>query len=120
MLPLGRDLAVSSDSHVASHVTWKGMSSMGVSSSSECMRVRCSGLKPLPMCWQSCFVVRWSVLSWFAWYIVLCRSVLRPVISVICSGAGLFVSGVGRVSGMCVVRRLFGMVFVVDADIRLA
>ena len=111
---------MSSEIHVAFHVARKGMSSMGVSSSSECMRVRCSGLKPLSMCWQSCFVVRWSVLSWLAWYIVLCRSVLRSVISVMSSGAGLVVSGEGRVSGMLVVRRLLGLILMVEAVIRLA
>ena len=47
VLPLGRDLTVSSESHVDFHVAWNGMSSMGVSSSSGCMRVMCSGLKPL-------------------------------------------------------------------------
>ncbi len=119
-MPLGRDLAVSSEIHVAFYVARKGMSSMGVFSSSECMRVRCSGLKSLSMCWQSCFAVRWSVLSWLAWYIVLCRSVLRSAISVMSSGAGLVVSGVGRVSGMCVGRRLFGLMLVVEAVVRLA
>ena len=111
---------MSSEIHVAFHVARKGMSSMGVSSSSGCMRVSSFGVKPLSMCWQSCFAVRWSVLSWLAWYIVLGRSVLRSVISVICSGAGFVVSGVGRVSGICVIRRLFGLMLVVETVIRLA
>ncbi len=111
---------MSSEIHAAFHVAWKGMSRMGVSSSSGCMRVSCAGVKPLSMCWQSCFTVRCSVLGWLAWYIVLCRSVLWSVISVMNIGAGLFVSGVGRVSGMCVAGRLFGLMFVVEAVIRLA
>ena len=110
---------MSSESHVDFHVAWKGMSSMGVSSSSECMRVRCSGLKPLLMCWHSCFAVRWSVFSCLAWYIVLCRSVFLSVISVISSGAGFVVSGIGRMSGICVIVRLFGLMLVVGAIIRL-
>ena len=111
---------MSSESHVDFHVAWKGMSSMGVSSSSGCMRVRCSGLKPLSMCWQSCFAVRWSVFSCLAWYIVLCRSVFLSVISVIRSGAGFVASRVGRVSGICALGRLFWLVFLVEAVIRLA
>ena len=110
---------MSSESHVGFHVAWKGMSSMGVSSSSGCMRVRWSGLKPLSMCWQSCFAVRWSVFNCLAWYIVLCRSVFLSVISVTRSGAWFVVSGVGRMSGICVIVRLFGLMFVVDAIIRL-
>ncbi len=120
MLPLGRDLAVSSEIHAAFHVAWKGMSRMGVSSSSGCMRVSCSGVKPLPMCWQSCIAVRWSVLSWLAWSIVLCRSILWSVISVTCSGAGFVVSGVGRVTCICVAGRLFGLMLVMGVVIRLA
>ncbi len=84
------------------------------------MRERCSGVKPLSMCWHSCFAVRWFVLNWFTWYIVLCSSVLWSVISVIISGAGFGVSGVGRVSGICVAGRLFGLMVVVGAVIRLA
>ncbi len=80
----------------------------------------CVGVKPLSICWQSCFVVRWSVLSWLAWYIVLCRSVLWSVISVMCSGAGFGVSIVSRVSGMGVAGRLFGVMFAVEVCIRLA
>ena len=111
---------MSSEGHVDFHVAWKGMSSIGVSSSSECMRVRCCGLKPMLMCWQSCFAVRWSVFSCLAWYIVLCRSVFLSVISVIRSGAGFVVSGVGRVSGICALGRLFWLMLVVGVDIRLA
>ncbi len=37
-----------------------------------------------------------------------------------CSGAGLDVSGVGRVSGMCMALRLLGVMFVEEAFIRLA
>ncbi len=111
---------MSSEIHVAFHVAWNGISKMGVSSSSGCMRARCSGVKPLSICWQSCFAVRWSVLSWLTWYMVLCRSVLWSVISVIVSGAGFVVSGVGRVSGICVAGRLFGLMLVVGAFIRLA
>ncbi len=111
---------MSSEIHAALHVAWKGISRMGVSSSSGCMRVSCSGVKPLSICWQSCFAIRWSVLSWLAWYIVLCRSVLWSVISVMSSGAGFVVSGVGRVSGICVAGRLFGLMVVMEAVIRLA
>ena len=111
---------MSSDTHVAFHVAWKGISRMGVSSSSGYMRVRCSGVKPLSMCWQSCLAVRWSVLSWFTWYIVLCRRVLWSVISVMVSGAGFVGSGVGRVSGMRVAGRLFGLFVVVEAVMRVA
>ena len=111
---------MSSESHVGFHEAWKGMSSMGVSSSSGCMRVRWSGLKPLLMCWQSCFAVRWSVCSCLAWYIVLCRSVFLSVISVIRRGAWFVVSRVGRVSGICVLGRLFWLMLVVGVDIRLA
>ena len=93
---------------------------MGVSSSSGYMRASCSGVEPLSMCWQSCFAVRWSVVSWFTWYIVLCRSVLWSIISAIISGAGFVVSCVGRVSGICVAGRLFGLMLVVGAFIRLA
>ena len=118
MLPLGRDRAVSSGSQVAFHVAWKGMSRMGVSSSSGCMRARCSGVKPLSTCWQRCLAERWSVLSCLTWYIVLCRSVLWSVISVMCSGAGFDASGVGGVSGICVEGCLFGLTFAVF--IRLA
>ena len=57
-MPLGRDLAVSSETHVAFYVARKGISKMGVSSSSGFMRERWSGVKPLSMCWQSCFAVR--------------------------------------------------------------
>ena len=42
------------------------------------------------------------------------------VIYVMNSGAGFVVSGVGRVSGMCVARRLFGLMVVVEAVMRLA
>ena len=42
------------------------------------------------------------------------------VISVIISGAGFVVSGVGRVSGICVARRLFGLMLVLGAFVRLA
>jgi hypothetical protein len=111
---------VSSEIHAAFHVAWKGISRMGVSSSSGCMRVSCSGVKPLSMCWQSCFAVRWSVLCWLAWYIVLCWGVLWSVNYVMSSGAGFVVSGVGRVSGICVAGRLFGLMLVVEAVIRLA
>ena len=119
-MQFGRDLATSSEIHVAFHVAWKGISRMGVSSSSECMRARCPGVKPLSMCWQRCFAVRWSVLSWLTWYIVLCRSILWSVISIMCSGAGFDVYGVGKVSGMCVARRLFEVMFGVGVCIRLA
>ncbi len=37
-----------------------------------------------------------------------------------CNGARLDVSGVGRVSGMCVAGRLFGLTFAVEAFIKLA
>ena len=111
---------MSSESHVGFHVAWKGMSNMGVSSSSGCMRVRWSGLKPLLMCWQSCFAVRWSVFNCLAWYIVLCRSIFLSVISVIRSGAEFVVSRVGRVSGICALERLFWLMFLVEAGIRLA
>ena len=70
-------------------------------------------MKPLSICWQRCFAERWPVLSCLTLYIVVCRSVLWSVISVICSGAGLDAAGVGRVSGMCVAGRLFGLTFAV-------
>jgi hypothetical protein len=112
---------VSSEIHAAFHVAWKGISRMGVSSSSGCMRLSCSDVKPLSMCWHSYFVVRWFVLSWLAWYIVLWRrSVMWSVISVMSSGTGFVVSGVGRVSGICVAGHLFGLMLVVGAVIRLA
>ena len=63
-LPLGRDRIVSSESHVACHVTSKGGARMGVSSSSGHTRERCFGVRPLLMCWQRCFAVRRSVLIW--------------------------------------------------------
>ena len=64
--------------------------------------------------------MRWSVLSCLTEYVVLCRSVLWSVISIVCSGAGFDASGVGRVSGMCVAGRLFGLTFAVEAFIKLA
>jgi hypothetical protein len=94
------------------------MSKMGVSSSSGCMRARYYGVKPLSACWQRCLAERWSVLRCLTWYIVLYRSVLWSVIFVMCSGAGFDASGVGRVSGMLVAGRLFGLTFAVF--IRLA
>ena len=42
------------------------------------------------------------------------------IISMMCSGAGFDVSGVWRVSGMCVAGRLFGLMFKVEAVITLA
>jgi hypothetical protein len=77
-------------------------------------------VKQLSICWQRCFAERWFVLSCLTWYIVLCRSVLWSVISVMCNGAGLDASGVGRVSGICVAGRLFGVMFAVKAFIKLA
>ena len=50
----------------------------------------------------------------------LCRSVLWSFISVMCSGAGLDASGVGRVSGMCVAGRLFELALAAGACISLA
>ena len=47
-------------------------------------------------------------------------SVLWSVISIMYSGAGFDVSGVGRFSGMYVAGRLFGMMFAVEAFIKLA
>ena len=46
MFPLWRDLTVSSESHVGFHRTSKGMSRMGMSSSSGCMRelFRCEAI----------------------------------------------------------------------------
>ncbi len=111
---------VSSGSQVAFHVARKGIYRMGVSSSSGCMRARCSGVKPLLICWQRCFPERWSVLRCLTLYIVLCRSVLWSVISIMCSGAGLDASGVGRVPGMCVAGHLLGVMFAVEAFIKLA
>ncbi len=111
---------VSSESHVACHVTSKGMASMGVSSSSGHTRARCFGVKRLCTCWQRCFVVRGSVLIWFTWYIVLCRRVLWSFISFMCSGTGLVASGVGRVSGMCVAGRLLVVALRMVVFMRLA
>ncbi len=59
-------------------------------------------------------------LIWFTWYIVLCRSVLWSFISIMCSGAGLVASGVGSVSGMCVVGRLLVVVLRIVVFSRLA
>ena len=42
------------------------------------------------------------------------------VISIMCSGAGFDVSGVGRVSGVGVAGRLFEVMFAVEVFIRLA
>ena len=64
--------------------------------------------------------MRWSLLSLLTWNIVLCRRVLRSVISIMCSGAGFDVSVVGRVSGMGVIGRLLEVMFAVKAFIRLA
>ncbi len=50
---------------------------------------------------------------------MLCRSVLWSVISIMCIGAGLDASGVGRLSGMCVAMRLFELTFAVEAFIKL-
>ena len=50
----------------------------------------------------------------------MCSSVLWSVISDIFSGAGFVVSGVGRVSGICVAGHLFWLIVVVGAVIRLA
>ncbi len=63
--------------------------------------------------------MRWSVVSCLAWYSILCRSVLWEVISITCSGAGFVVSSVGRVSGIGMIGRLFGLMFVVGVIIRL-
>ncbi len=49
----------------------------------------------------------------------MCRSVLWEVISDTCSGAGFVVSGVGRVSGIGMIGRLFGLMLVLGAIIRL-
>ena len=84
------------------------------------MRARCSGVNPLSMCGQSCFVVRCSIVNWFTWYIVWRRSVLWSVISFMRSGDGLDVSGVGRVSGMCGAGRLLEVLVAVVVLLRLA
>ena len=63
--------------------------------------------------------MRWSVLSCLAWYSVVCRRVLWEVISVTCSGAVFDMSGVGRVSGIGMIERLFGLMLVLGAVIRL-
>jgi hypothetical protein len=41
------------------------------------------------------------------------------MISILCSGAGFDASGVGRVSGMCMAGRLFGVMFAVAALFKL-
>ncbi len=64
--------------------------------------------------------MRWSVLIWFTCYIVLCRSVLWSFISIMCSGAGLVASGVGRVSGMRGAGRLLVVALRMVAFIGLA
>jgi len=64
--------------------------------------------------------VMWSVLIWFTWYIVLCRSVLWLFIFIMCSGAGLVASGVGRVLVMCVAGRLLVVALRIIVFIRLA
>ena len=53
-------------------------------------------------------------------YIVFCRSVLWSFIFIMCIGAGLVASGVGRVSGMCVAERLLVVALGIVAFIRLA
>ena len=58
-------------------------------------------------------------MSCLAWYSVVCRSVLWEVISVLCSGAVFDMSGEGRVSGIGGSRRLFGLMLVFGAVIRL-
>ena len=62
--------------------------------------------------------MRWSVVSWLAWYSVLCRSVLWEVISVMYSGAGFVVSGVGMFSGVGMVGLLFGLILALGVVIR--
>ncbi len=51
---------------------------------------------------------------------VLCKRILWSVISVMCGGAGLDGSGVGKDSGMCVAGRLFGLMVAVEVFIKLA
>ena len=63
--------------------------------------------------------MRWSVVSCLAWYSVLCRSVLWEVISVMYSGAGFVVSGVGMLSRVGMVGLLFGLILVLGVVIRL-
>ncbi len=58
-------------------------------------------------------------MSCLAWYSVVCRSVLWEVISTTCRGAVFDMSGVGRVSGIGVIRRLFGFMLVLGVVIRL-
>ena len=64
--------------------------------------------------------MRYYVLIWFTWCIVLCRSDLWSFISSMCSGAGLVVSVVGRVSGMRVDGPLLVEALRIVALIRLA
>jgi hypothetical protein len=61
-----------------------------------------------------------SVLRCLTWYMVLCKRVLWSLISVMCSGAGLDGSGVGKDSGMCVAGRLFGFMVAVEVFVKLA
>ena len=58
---------MSSESHVAFHVTSKGITRMGVSSSSRHLRAKCSGVKPLWTCWVvlGCVGICWEAI----WYV---------------------------------------------------
>ena len=60
------------------------------------------------------------MLSWLTCYIVLCGSIVWFVISIMCNRAGCDVSGVGRVSGICMAGRLFEVMFAQGVCIRLA
>ena len=51
---------------------------------------------------------------------MLCRNVLWSFISIMCSGAGLDASSVGRVSGMRVAERLFEVALAAGAFISVA
>ena len=50
----------------------------------------------------------------------LCRSVLCAFLSIVCRGAGIDASDVGRVSGICMAGRLFEVALAVGAFINVA
>jgi hypothetical protein len=54
-------------SHAIFHATLKGMDIIGVSSYSVWIRVRCAGVMPVLMCWQSCLEVIWVESQRVTW-----------------------------------------------------
>jgi len=64
ILPLGVLSIVSSYTRASFHATWNDVDRMGVSASSGWSRVSCAGVRPFPMCLQSCLAVRCAVCHW--------------------------------------------------------